>query len=53
MQTEYTLKTIWGDYGVRVPDDGIENKVAPALLPPEVFEGDRIVCDGMDYAIIR
>ena len=53
MQTEYTVKTIWGDYAVLVTDDGMENKVALALLPPEVFEGDRIVCDGMDDAIIR
>ena len=51
MSVEYTVKAIWGDYAVLLTDDGIENRLALALLPPEVCEGDRILCDGLEYTI--
>ena len=53
MKVEYTVRTIWGDYAILVTDDGVENKMALALLPPEVCEGDRILCEGLDYTIIK
>ena len=51
MNTEYTVKTIWGDYAVLLDEDGEESRLALALLPPEVCEGDRIVCEGFEYSI--
>ncbi|MGE4353439.1 MAG: hypothetical protein AB7D36_05095 [Oscillospiraceae bacterium] len=51
MNVEYTVKQIWGDYAILLTDDGIENKLALALLPPEVCEGDRILCENFEYSI--
>ena len=49
---EYTVKTIWGDYAILVDTDGEESKLALALLPPEVCEGDHIICEGFEYSIV-
>lgn len=51
MTVEYTLKQFWGDYAILVTDNGIENKLAIALLPQEACEGDRIVCENFEYTI--
>ncbi|MGI6028099.1 MAG: hypothetical protein ACOX81_01650 [Candidatus Heteroscillospira sp.] len=51
MDTVYTVKTIWGDYAVLTDADGEESRLALALLPPEICEGDRVVCRGFEYSI--
>ena len=53
MNVEYKVKTIWGDYAILVDTDGEESKLALALLPPEVCEGDRVLLEGFEYSIIR
>ena len=47
---EYTVKQIAGDYAILLTDDGIENTVALALLPIDIFEGDRIVWENLEYS---
>lgn len=51
MYAEYTVKQIWGDYAILVDCDGDETQLALALLPPEVFEGDCVVCEDFSYSI--
>ncbi len=50
---QYTVKMIWGDYAVLTDADGEENRLALALLPPEVAEGDRILCENFEYTIVK
>ena len=41
----YTVKRIDGDYAVLIDEKGEENRVAMALLPVEIDEGSRILCE--------
>ncbi len=49
---EYHVKKISGDYAILVTNDGIENTVALALLPPEIDEGKKILWENLTYTII-
>ena len=53
MQTEYKVKQIWGDYAVLTDDEGEESRLALALLPEEICEGDRVICENFEYTIKR
>jgi hypothetical protein len=48
----YKLVTIDGDYAVLLSEDGIENRVARALLPPEADEGNLIKWENFSYEIV-
>lgn len=45
----YTVKQIAGDYAMLVSDEGVENQVALALLPPNIDEGDRLIWENLSY----
>jgi hypothetical protein len=49
---EYTLRLIDGDYALLVTDEGLENRVARALLPPEADEGDRLRFEDLSYTVL-
>jgi len=49
---EYTVKQIAGDYAILLTDDGIENTVALALLPIDIFEGCRVVWENLEYTMM-
>lgn len=51
MRLEYILERIWGDYAILRAGDGTENQVALAFLPAAAEEGDRIVCEDLEYRI--
>ncbi len=38
----YTVQRLDGDYAVLISDEGVENRVARALLPEETDEGVRL-----------
>lgn len=48
----YRLARIDGDYAVLVAEDGGENRVARALLPPEADEGNLIKWENLSYEIV-
>lgn len=48
----YTVTKINGDYAIMISDEGIENTVAMALLPLEIDEGTRLLCENFEYTII-
>lgn len=48
----YTVKQINGDYAILISDEGIENTVAMALLPPETDEGLRLVWENFEYTVV-
>lgn len=48
----YRLVRIDGDYAVLAAEDGNENRVARALLPPEADEGNIIKWENLSYEII-
>lgn len=48
----YTVRRIDGDYALLVSDEGVENPVARALLPPETDEGMRLRWEMFSYEII-
>lgn len=48
----YYVQQIRGEYALLISDDGIENTVAMALLPPEIAEGQRILWENFSYSII-
>lgn len=48
----YKLVSLDGDYAVLVSEDGIENRVARALLPPEADAGCVIKWENLEYEII-
>lgn len=48
----YTVKQINGDYALLVSDEGIENTVAMALLPPETDEGLRLLWENFEYTVV-
>ena len=41
-----------GDYAVLLSDEGIENPVARALLPMEIEEGSRLLCEMFSYRLL-
>ena len=50
--TYYTVIRIDGDYAVLLSDEGIENPVARALLPMEIVEGSRLICEMFSYRLL-
>ncbi len=48
----YRLVRLDGDYAVLESEDGNENRVARALLPPEADEGNIIKWENLSYEII-
>ena len=48
----YKLVSLDGDYAVLVSEDGIENRVARALLPPDADAGCTIKWENLEYEII-
>jgi hypothetical protein len=51
--TYYTVIRIDGDYAVLLSDEGIENLVALALLPIEIEEGSRLICEMFSYRLLK
>ena len=51
--TNYTVVRIDGDYAVLLSDEGIENLVALALLPIEIEEGSRLICEMYSYRLLK
>lgn len=49
----YTVQKLDGDYAVLISDDGIENRVARALLPEETDEGIRLKCEFFCYSVVN
>ncbi|MGI5893169.1 MAG: DUF3006 domain-containing protein [Candidatus Merdivicinus sp.] len=47
----YTVKLIMGDYAILVSEEGVENQVALALLPPGIDEGDHLVWENLCYTL--
>lgn len=48
----YTVRRIDGDYARLISDEGVENLVALALLPPETDEGTRLKWELFQYEIV-
>ncbi len=48
----YTVKYLDGDYAVLISDEGVENRVARALLPEETDEGIRLKCEFFSYTVV-
>ena len=53
MYFEYTVVKIFGDYAILRADNGVENQVALAFLPPEICDGDRVACENFVYRILK
>ena len=51
--TYYTVLTINGDYATLVSDQGVEDVVAMALLPPETDVGLRMLCENFSYTVVK
>ncbi len=51
--TYYTVHRLDGDYAILVSDDGVENRVARALLPEEADEGVRLLCEFFQYTVVN
>ena len=49
----YTVKRIDGDYAVLIDEKGEENRVAMALLPMEIDEGSRLLCEYFAYTLVE
>lgn len=49
----YTVKRIDGDYAVLVDKKGDENRVAMALLPMEIDEGSKVLCEYFAYTLVE
>lgn len=49
---DYTVKRIDGDYAILITDGGDETPVARALLPEDIAEGDRLVCEDFVYRVL-
>ena len=47
----YTVQDIRGDYAILLDQNGIENTVAMALLPPGVDVGDALIYEMLSYRI--
>lgn len=50
--TIYRLAAVDGDYAVLVSDEGVENRVALALLPAGADEGSVIKWENFEYELI-
>ena len=48
----YTVTQINGDYAILISDEGVENTVAMALLPPETDEGVRLLWENFTYTLL-
>lgn len=48
---EYKVVRIDGDYAV-LEHNGITNRVARALLPPETDEGDTLLYEDFEYTLL-
>lgn len=48
----YKVAALDGDYAVMMSEDGVENRVARALLPPETDVGCTIKWENLEYEII-
>ena len=48
----YTVESIAGDYAVLLSQDGVENRVAMALLPWGIDTGDRLKWENFEYEIV-
>lgn len=48
----YIVDKINGDYAIMHTEDGIENTVAMALLPIEIYEGAKLLYEDLSYNII-
>lgn len=51
-RTLYTVRRLDGDYAILVSEEGVENTVARALLPMEIEEGTRLLCEMFCYTIL-
>lgn len=51
-EMRYTVKRIDGDYAILTTDGTDENPVARALLPFEIEEGTRLLCQDFVYTIL-
>ena len=49
----YTVQRLDGDYAVLISDEGVENRVARALLPEETDEGVRLKCEFFAYTVFE
>ena len=49
----YTVKRIDGDYAVLVDEKGDENRVAMALLPMEIDEESKVLCEYFAYTLVE
>ena len=48
---DYTVRNIDGDYAVLVDTNGVENRVAMALLPIETDIGVHIHYENLQYSV--
>lgn len=48
----YTVKRLDGDYALLLDEKGGENLVARALLPMEIEEGSRLICEMFSYRLL-
>ena len=51
--TYYAVHKLDGDYAILVRDNGVENRVARALLPEETDEGVRLLCEFFNYTVVN
>ena len=51
--TNYTVVRLDGDYAVLLSEEGIDNLVALALLPIEIEEGSRLICEMFSYRLLK
>ncbi|MGI6576616.1 MAG: DUF3006 domain-containing protein [Eubacteriales bacterium] len=49
---QYKVLYFDGDYAVLITADGTKNKVARALLPPDLEEGNFLIYENFEYRII-
>ena len=49
---DYVVKNIDGDYAVLVDTDGVENRVAMALLPVATDVGVHLHYENLQYSVV-
>ncbi len=49
----YKVVKFDGDYAVLIDQKGIENRVAMALLPLDIFEGDTVIWENFEYTVFK
>ena len=52
MEIQYTIVLIMGDYALLRTSDGIENRVALALLPDDISEGAALLYKDFEYILM-